>query len=333
MDAPFYFIGIDIAKLKFDVAVKKSPRKYLSAQFDNNQQGFALFSEWLATHTKGQPLYIVMEATNIYHEQLADYLYQAQHSVVVINPKCSANLAKGLNIRSKTDKVDAKLLARLGEIYQDEFDLYQPKSQGEKTLLRRLRQVEYYKSLKTKEQVRQQTLMDEICLAMSERLIQHLEQEIIQLEKQINQLVKNDEKLNQNNKLLNTIPAIGKTTAWWLLAHLGDGTRFKNGKAAATHAGLTPMVKQSGTSVDKKCGISRIGQSDLRKALYMPATAFSFGVHKNSIYATFVTRLVEQNKVAKKAVIVALMRKLVTIAQSVLKYQQPFDEKRYANLV
>ncbi|XQQ43022.1 hypothetical protein ACOR62_01910 [Neisseria lisongii] len=77
---------------------------------------------------------------------------------------------------------------------------------------------------------------------------------------------------------------------------------------------------------------SRIGQSDLRKILYMPAVSFCFGKYKDSIYSPFVQRLPERNKLAKKAVIVALMRKLVTIAQSVLKYQQPFNEERYAKM-
>ncbi|MCF7522010.1 hypothetical protein L4G92_08120 [Neisseria sp. ZJ106] len=64
----------------------------------------------------------------------------------------------------------------------------------------------------------------------------------------------------------------------------------------------------------------------------MPAMVFCFGVHKDSIYSPFVQRLPGRNKLAKKAVIVALMRKLVTIAQSVLKYQHPFNEERCAKM-
>ncbi|WCL70894.1 IS110 family transposase [Neisseria lisongii] len=331
MDTPFYFIGIDIAKLKFDVAVKKSAKVYQHHQFENHPKGFAALSEWLNSFSD-KPLYIVMEATNVYHERLCEYLYTAGHSVVVINPKCAANFAKGLNLRSKTDKADAKLLARLAESYVHEFDLWQPKGNNEKALLRQLRHLEHLKAALTKEKVRLQMLLDEYAMVSSERLIAFLECEVKTVETHIHQLVKQDEQLKHNHRLLSSIPAIGKTTACWLLAILGDGTRFKNGRAAATYAGLTPMVRQSGTSVDKRVGISRIGQSDLRKILYMPAMVFCFGIHKDSIYSPFVQRLLERNKLAKKAVIVALMRKLVTIAQSVLKYQQPFNEERYAKM-
>lgn len=330
MDTPFYFIGIDVAKLKFDVATKKSANRYLAEQFSNDSQGFIAFSAWLKKQ-KIKTAYIVIEATNIYHEALCEYLHKAGFNVAVINPKSSANLAKGLNIRSKTDKVDAKLLARLGEIHHEELRLWTPRPQAEQTLRRQLRQIEHLKQLKAKERTRLSMLLDEDCIASSQALIAHFDEQIRQLQRKIDRLVKTDDSLKRHHALLMSIPAIGKNTACWLLAHLGDGSRFKNGKAAATYAGLTPAHKQSGSSLDKHLGISRVGQSDLRKILYTPAMAFCFGVHKDSFYAPFVQRLLG-NQVAKKAVIVALMRKLVTIAQSILKYQQPFDEKRYANL-
>lgn len=114
----------------------------------------------------------------------------------------------------------------------------------------------------------------------------------------------------------------------WLLAYLGDGSQFKNGKAAATYAGLTPMVYESGSSVCGKPRMSKIGHSDIRKALYMPALVYSFGKCKDRVYKHFVDGLLARGK-AKKVIIVALMRKLVVIAQSILKSQKPFDAELY----
>ncbi|MCT8740498.1 transposase, partial [Glaesserella parasuis] len=121
-----------------------------------------------------------------------------------------------------------------------------------------------------------------------------------------------------------TIPAIGFATAVQLIAHLGDGNRFKNAKAAATFAGLTPMIKSSRKSLNTVIGISKIGQSDIRKALFCPAMNFAFGSYKNSVYRSFVLRLLECGK-PKMVIITALMRKLVTIAQAVLQKQTAFN--------
>lgn len=130
--------------------------------------------------------------------------------------------------------------------------------------------------------------------------------------------------MRRNAGLLATIPGIGEKSAAWLLAYLHDGRRFKNGKAAATYAGLTPMQMQSGESVNGRVRISKIGHSEIRKALYLPAMVYSYGRYRDGVYREFVQRL-EGNGKAKKAVIVALMRKLVTVAQAVLQHQRPFE--------
>ncbi|MDP8080419.1 transposase, partial [Phocoenobacter skyensis] len=158
----------------------------------------------------------------------------------------------------------------------------------------------------------------------AERLANFLREEIKAFEKQIDETIKTDTMLKQNAKLLSSIPGLGKKSVAWLLAYLGDGSRFKNGKAAAAYAGLTPMHHQSGSSINGKPRISKIGQTDIRKILFMPAVAYSFGNYKDRIYKTFVDNLLAKGK-DKKVIIVALMRKLVAIAQTVLKNQMPFD--------
>ncbi|MWQ00892.1 IS110 family transposase, partial [Glaesserella parasuis] len=102
MDNPLYYVGIDIAKAKFDVAIKLQNGKHKHKVFKNNPEGFQSLMQWL--NTFGETFHCVMEATNIYHEALADFLFQQQITVSVINPKCSANFTKTDNLRSKTDK-------------------------------------------------------------------------------------------------------------------------------------------------------------------------------------------------------------------------------------
>ena len=321
MDNPLYYVGIDIAKEKFDVAINfPSPQHRI---FNNNPKGFQAFTQWL--NKFNAPFHCLMEATNIYHEDLADFLLEKGFSVSVINPKYTPNFAKSLNLRSKTDKIDAKMLLAFAQAYADRLPQYQPPPPAQRELLRKLRQLEHFKSLAQQEKVRVTMLKDNEAISLSNDLICYLKQQVMQLEKAILRLIKNNAMLHHNFKLLRTIPAIGVQSACQLLAYLSDGSRFKNGKAAATFAGVTPMVRQSGKSLNQRPGISKIGQADIRKALFMPAMAFCFGSHKQCVYAPFVQRLLRHGK-AKKAIIVALIRKLITIAQSVLAHQKPFDE-------
>lgn len=169
-----------------------------------------------------------------------------------------------------------------------------------------------------------QMLVDAYCIASSKLVVDDMKKRIKELEQHIRAVVKQSHVLHENVRLLMSIPAIGEHCAWWLAAHLGNGRRFSNGKAAATFFGLTPMVRQSGSSVHSVMGISKIGHRDVRKVLYAPAMNFAFGCWANREYAGFVSRLLAGGK-AKKVIIVALMRKLVTIAQSVLKHQRCFD--------
>lgn len=180
-----------------------------------------------------------------------------------------------------------------------------------------MRQLEHLKKQKAQETVRLGMLKDDDCIQSSQKLIDFLSTEIKELEKQIALLVRQDKVLNGNFKLLKSIPAIGDLTAYWLLAYLAS-CGFKNGKEAATFFGLTPMLRQSGSSVYAVCGISKIGHSDIRKALYAPAMNFACGRFKHKEYAPFVNRLFAKGK-PPKVVIVALMRKIVTIAFAVLK--------------
>ncbi len=139
--------------------------------------------------------------------------------------------------------------------------------------------------------------------------------------------IKANDELHEGFKLLKSIPGIGDSTAPWLLATLDNGERFGRGKQAACYAGLTPRPWQSGSSVKGKTSISKVGPSELRKILYMPALVVSYGRYKH--YQSFVKRLEAKGK-TKMEVIVAVMRKLITIAQAVLRTKTLYDATLHA---
>lgn len=324
MDNLLYYVGIDIAKNKFDVAVKLQNGKHKHKVFDNHLDGFQMLIQWLALF--GSKFHCVMEATNIYHEALADFLHQHNIIVSIINPKCSANFTKTDNLRSKTDKIDAKMLADYADEKRHKLAIYQPMPSAQRELLRKNRQLNHLKKQLAQERTRLTMLTDADYIDSTKQMIEFIKLQIKALEKAIKQCVNHDDTLKNNVKLLCSIPAIGFDTAIALIAYLGDGQRFKNAKAATTFAGLTPMVKASGKSLNWVVGISKIGQVDIRKALFCPAMNFAFGRYKENVYQHFVQRLTQAGK-PKMLIITALMRKLVTIAQAVLQKQTAFDEK------
>lgn len=319
-----YYIGIDIACKTFDVALYIDQDHYKHKSFTNDSSGFDGLLVWL--NKAPSSLHLLMEATNVYWEPLAYYLHAKGARVSVINPKCIKGYSRSLNLRSKTDIIDAKLIARY--CAKEQPPIWTPPKETDRGLLLKLRQLEHLKQQHQAQQVRITMLRDRDAIASCQRMIAFLVHEIKLVQDLVDTLVKEDEVFVRNAKLLASIPAVGKHTIPWLLAYLGDGHKFAKSKQATSFAGLTPMVHQSGTSLCSKARISKVGHSEIRKILYMPAMAFSFGIHKKGVYSKFVTRLISNGK-PKMVVIVALMRKILSIAQAVLKSQQHFDASKH----
>jgi transposase len=317
----FYYIGIDIAKAKFDVAVLING-KVKSKVFNNHIEGFGELTFWLESLSVHQA-HFCMEATGVYWEQVAEYLSEQKHRVSVVNPAVIANYAKALMQRGKTDEQDAKVIARYCEREQPAAWIAPPKEQRQ--LKAMMRQLEHLKHNHQKEACRLQTT-DVTVQKFIKKHIKFLANQIASLEEDIEMLIANNPVLCHNSSLLKSIPGVGAKTTPWLLAYLGDGSRFNRGKEAAAYAGLSPVPYLSGSSVRGKTRISKKGHNDLRQILYMPAMA-TYG--KRRAFVPFINRLLESGK-RPKEVIVALMRKIITIAQAVLKSQQPFNAEIHA---
>ena len=317
-----HILGIDIAKHKFDVALILNS-KYKNKVFDNNQAGFIALTDWLAQHQINH-IHACMEATGIYWEALATYLADAQHQVSVVNPAQIAAYAKSVLQRGKTDVQDARLIARYCE--RERPALWQPAPANQRELLQLVRQLQHLNQSYQAEHNRLNTSTGVVHASIAETL-DFLKAQIKQLTAKINQHIDQDPSLKQNCALLDSIPGVGDKTAPWLLAYLGTGQRFGRGKQAAAFAGLTPRPWQSGSSIHDKSRISKTGHSDLRRALFMPALA-TYG--RKKAFVAFVARLKASGKTPKE-IVVALMRKIITIAQAVLRSQTPFNADLHAN--
>ena len=317
-----HILGIDIAKHKFDIALILNG-KFKNKVFDNTPAGFTALTDWLAQHQISR-LHACMEATGIYWEALATYLAEAHHEVSVVNPAQISAYAKSVLQRGKTDVQDACLAARYCE--REQPMLWQPAPASQRALLQLVRQLQHLNEAYQAEQNRLKTSTGVVHASIADTA-DFLAAQIKQLTAKIDQHIDQDPTLKQNHALLDSIPGIGDKTAPWLLAYLGTGGRFGRGKQAAAFAGLSPRPWQSGSSVHGKSRISKTGHTDLRRILFMPALA-TYG--RKKAFVAFITRLKESGKTPKE-IVVALMRKIITIAQAVLKSQTPFNPELHAN--
>lgn len=315
-----HYIGIDISCKTIDVAIHTDSKKQPHKQFSNDLAGFEELLTWI--NKPNQSLHITMEATNIYWEALAYFLISKEIKVSVVNPKRIKGYANSLNLRNKTDKIDAQLIARF--CAKEQPEPWEMPDKDQRGLLLKLRQLAHLKQSLQAEKTRLTMLRDSDAMASCERTISFLVDEVNEVKQLIKNLISSDTTMSNNAKLLKSIPAIGDETIPWLLAYLGDGKKFKKAKQATCFAGLTPMLHQSGTSVESRTRISKIGHSEIRKVLFMPALVGSFGRGKDGVYSIFVNRLLDAGK-PKPVIVTALMRKLLAIAQGVLKSQKPFD--------
>ena len=308
-------LGVDIAKAKFDAATLVDG-KYKTKVFPNTPAGFAAFLTWLHPFA---PVHVCMEATGRYGEALATALVDAGITVSVVNPAQIHAFGKAELKRTKTDKTDAKLIARFCQLQQP--PAWQPLPPAVRQLQALVRRLDDLMAMRQMEHNRQDGV-DATVQPSITRLLALLDAEIEQTRAAIHDHLDQDPDLRQHRDLLDTIPGLGETTIAVLLACLGDIQRFDSAKAVAAFAGLSPAERQSG-KYKGQTRLSKLGDALLRKALYFPAIVA--GQH-NPLLRAFCERLKAKGKPGK-VIVCAAMRKLLTLAYGVLKSGCPFDPK------
>lgn len=310
------YIGIDIAKLKFDAALLDKNDKYKHKSFKNTASGFAEFLIWCQS-LHADDAYFCMEATGIYYEALAHYLFDQKRKVSVTNPAQIAAFAQSALSRVKTDKADAKLIARFCHAMQP--PLFTPPPVNIRQLQALVRRCESLKDLQQQERNRLEVSLPVVVPSIN-TILMTLEAEIKAIEKNIKSHIDNDPDLKHQNDLLNSIPGLGKITSALMLAEI-PFDRHDSAKSVVAFAGLNPKPHESGSSVRGKGRISKTGSSRLRAGLYMPAIV---ALQHNTFIQNFYQRLLSAGK-PKMLAIIACMRKLLSLAFAILKSKVPFN--------
>ena len=315
------FVGIDISKLTFDVAVLQNGT-YQHRHFDNNSGGFVHCIKWVKSFKT--PALFCMEATGIYGLALAKYLCQQQQKTIVANPIQTHAFAKMEMSRNKTDKADAKSIARYAQHLDNQGlsnkALYTPKDPDFERIQFLVTRLDQLNKMRTQEGNRIDVSLDKAAVQSVKAMCRFIDQQLLCVQKKIAGIVKRNNLLNEQVQLLTSIKGMGDKTAWAILAYMGDVSLFNNAKQISSYAGLNPSIEQSGSSINRS-RLSKMGCARLRKSLYMPALV---AVRYNPLMMALYDRLQAKGK-PKKVALVAVMRKLLVLAYGVLKSGKPFD--------
>jgi transposase len=311
-------LGIDVSKLKFDVALLRERGKFKHRIFANTAAGFAQLSAWLERQQTGR-VHACLEATGAYSDSLATYLHEQGHLVSVVNPAQIKAYAESHLTRVKTDKEDATLIARFcSERHPPEWCPLPRAARDLQALVRRL------DSLLEMRQMEENRLGVAPTAAVKESLAGHiafLDEEVAKTEALIRSHIDQHPWLRGQRDLLVSIPGIGATTAAKILGEIMDVKLYESARQLAAFAGLAPRLHESGSSVKKRAKLSKVGAPRLRKALYFPTIV----ALKHNPYIKELSTSLRRRGKCPMQIIGAAMRKLVHLAYGVLKSGRPFD--------
>lgn len=313
------FIGVDIAKKTFDIATLQANGKFRTkARLPNDSSGFSEFEAWLEKHAQPDA-WIIMEATGIYHEALAETLQAKGWKVCVLNPRIIHAFGKEELRRIKSDKADAKLIAEYGQQKAHRLRLWVPEPPARRRLRALVRRLQDLQEILQMENNRLDVSDPQVHPSI-ESVIRHVKVEISETQKAIRQNIDDDPDLRQQHSLIASIKGLGDVSAATILAELGDPLDFKSPKAIVAFAGLNPIHDESGSQVGAT-RISRTGASTLRSCLFMPAMT---AARYNPSIRALADRMRAKGK-ARKQIVCAAMRKLLHQVYGVLKSGIPFD--------
>lgn len=321
-------VGVDVSKDDIKVALSILSTDYRvsvcsTRTFFNTTKGFELLLSWLKSKIElGLPVHFTLEATGVYYENLAYFLYEQDFSLHVILPVYGKKYAQSLGIKSKTDKLDARTLAQMG--LERELRLWQPISPVLLELKQLTRERDALICNRTVvsnhlHAYRHQGKPNNECIARSVKHITFMDEQIKQIEKEISLLVNRNENLKNRIKYLLSIPGVGLLTASIIVAETNGFAAFESIKQLTSYAGLDIRIAESGNWKGKS-KISKRGNSHIRKALFMPSLS---KIKYDQETKQFYDRLKEKKSIGMVATI-AVERKLLGLMLSLWKKQEMF---------
>ena len=298
------FVGIDVSKAHLDVAIRPTGASFRA---ENTPAGLA---ELTARLKPLAPTLIVLEATGGYELPAVAACQAAGLAVAAVNPRQARDFAKGVGRLAKTDRIDAAVLAHFAEAVQPKTQAAEPAERAAlDALLTRRGQLIGMRVMETN---RLETCTDAAVRPRIETHVAWLEAELEDVDGRLEEAVRKSPSWQAQDELLRSIPGIGPVVSRTLLASLPELGTIDGGQAAAL-AGLAPFARDSGTMRGPRA--IRGGRAEVRRVMYLAALSAARG---QGPLREFADRLRGRGKRAK-VVLIALARKILTIANAVLR--------------
>jgi transposase len=323
-------VGIDISKDTFTACVcTREPGNDLHfsavSNFRNDKAGFNQFIKWVRKANKSlHGVNFLMEATGVYYESLAFHLDKLDFEVNVVLPNTSKHYFQSLNIKTKTDKLDAKVLSQFAvERKHSRWHRPKPIYLELRNLTRFYVQLQEQKTAfsNLKHSKEEAAEVQGFILGLNQKTIQHLDQQIDKVRAEIERVCQKDSELWAKIQDLLTIKGLGVITIATIIAETSGFEKVKSAKQLASYAGYDIIQRESGTSVKGKTRISKKGNRYIRKALYFPAmVACRHNEHMKENYVRII-----KGKDSKMVGQVAIQRKLLLLQYTLWKNNTTFD--------
>jgi transposase len=308
MQAPLT-VGVDVAKDSLVIAYAEAASRTIT--FDNRR---VRIRAWLSSLPKGSR--IGLEATNRYHETLADQAVQMGFTVYLLNPKDTRHYFRAVGARAKTDRVDAQLIARLVERESASLHPYVPPTPAQKAVDRLLRRRSKLVAIRT---TLRQSLQDLEELQSERRhLTDQLDQSIAKIDALMAAALAAEPQVQALQRRLQTIVGVGPLVST-CLANTLCRVPLRTSDAFVAFAGLDPRPDDSGNRCGKR-RLSKRGPSELRRLLFNAAMALSKSTAGKPLYLHY-----RQRGLASTPALVAIARKLARIAFALSKSEAVFN--------
>jgi transposase len=301
------YVGIDVAKAMLDVAIGSDGEL---VQVENNEGGIARLLERLG---EVAPTLVVLEATGGYESVVAGAIAGRGIAVAVVNPRQVRDFAKATGVLAKTDRIDARVLARFAEAVRPEpRPLPTAEANELEEYLSRRRQLV---DMLTMEKNRQSIATTERMKKSLRKHVEWLEEALRRANDDIDKTIRNSPAWREQEDLLRSVPGIGPVSARTMLAELPELGQLNRKKIAAL-VGVAPLNRDSGTLQGSRTCWG--GRASVRQVLYMAAVS---AVRCNPIIRRTYLALRARGKKHKVA-LVACMRKLLSILTAMVRDQR-----------
>lgn len=324
-------LGIDVSKstlsLSFGFLTNKLEKRFISHQdVSNDLSGYRTLLKWLKRSVDSKVgLLIVMEATGVYHQGIAHYLYGKGHKVCVMQSGRVKRYAQSLDQRSKTDALDSKMLSMLG--LERSPRLWDPPSEQ----LQRLKALSRERSCllkdRTVENNRQGAIASSVysdsrALKRHRKRLKLLEGQIAIIEQEMRELISKNKELARKIGYMTSIPGISFISAATIVGETLGFESIVNAKQLTSYAGYDVVLNESG-NFKGRTRISKRGNSHIRAALHMPSMTC---VRCNPTLKHFYHRL-KPKKAKPLVALVAVQRKLLILMYTLWKNEALYDAK------